>query len=170
VSGLNCEGKTVAAIALGSNLPSAFGGPADNLREALRRMAALGSVTAVSSFHTTEPVGYVDQPQFVNAAALLETSLSPLELLHGLLAIEHAMGRDRAKVPAKGPRVIDLDLLLFGDLVMQSEELTLPHPAMHGRRFVLEPLAEIAPEMVHPGLGKSVREMLGQLGNRPDTI
>jgi 2-amino-4-hydroxy-6-hydroxymethyldihydropteridine diphosphokinase len=152
--------KAVAAIALGSNLTSAFGGPAANLHEALRRMGPLGSVTAVSSFHVTEPVGYVDQPQFVNAAALLETSLAPLDLLRGLLAIEHAMGRDRTTVPAKGPRVIDLDLLLYGDLVMQSEELTLPHPAMHERAFVLEPLAEIAPERVHPGLGTTVAEML----------
>lgn len=160
MSDSRCEGKTIAAIALGSNLPSAFGGPADNLHEALRRMGALGRVMAISSFHTTEPVGYVDQPQFVNAAALLETSLAPLDLLHGLLAIEHAMGRERATVPAKGPRVIDLDLLLYGQTVMQSVELTLPHPAMHERTFVLAPLAEIAPEMVHPGLGDSVREML----------
>jgi len=154
------EPLVTAAVALGSNLPSAFGGPADNLREALRRMGALGRVKAVSSFHTTEPVGYLNQPRFVNAAALLETSLAPLDLLHGLLAIEHAMGRDRAAVPAKGPRVIDLDLLLFGNVVMQTDELTLPHPAMHERRFVLEPLAEIAPGMVHPGLGKSVGAML----------
>jgi 2-amino-4-hydroxy-6-hydroxymethyldihydropteridine diphosphokinase len=154
------EPIVTAAIALGSNLPSAFGGPADNLREALRRMSALGSLTAVSSFHTTEPVGYVDQPQFVNAAALLETSLPPLDLLHGLLAIEHAMGRDRKAVPAKGARVIDLDLLLYGQTVMQSEELMLPHPAMHERAFVLAPLAEIAPERVHPGVGKTVAEML----------
>jgi 2-amino-4-hydroxy-6-hydroxymethyldihydropteridine diphosphokinase len=150
----------VAAIALGSNLPSEFGGPAENLREALRRMAALGRVTAVSSFHETEPVGYVDQPKFVNAAALLETALTPLDLLHGLLGIELAMGRRRDDAPAKGPRVIDLDLLLYGDVVMQSEELTLPHPAMHERCFVLGPLAEIAPEMMHPGMALSVREML----------
>jgi 2-amino-4-hydroxy-6-hydroxymethyldihydropteridine diphosphokinase len=150
----------VAAIALGSNLSSVFGGPAENLREAIRRLDALGKVTAVSSFYATEPVGYVDQPEFVNAAALLETEMSPLEVLRGLLRIEQAMGRDRASVPAKGPRVIDLDLVLFGDVVMEIEELTLPHPAMHERRFVLEPLAEIAPGMVHSGLGKTVIQLL----------
>jgi 2-amino-4-hydroxy-6-hydroxymethyldihydropteridine diphosphokinase len=150
-----------AAIALGSNLSSAFGASADNLREALRRMAALGEVMAVSSFHTTEPVGYVDQPMFVNAAALLGTELAPLALLRALLEIEQAMGRVR--VVAKGPRVIDLDLLLYEDVVMQTAELVLPHPAMQERAFVLGPLAEIAPGMVHPVVGKSVAEMLRQL-------
>ena len=99
----------IAAVALGSNLPAPFGPPDANLREALHRLATLGRVTAVSSFHSTDPVGYLDQPRFLNAAALLETSLSPLDLLHGLLAIEQAMGRDRANTPAKGPRIIDLD-------------------------------------------------------------
>jgi 2-amino-4-hydroxy-6-hydroxymethyldihydropteridine diphosphokinase len=91
-----------AAVALGSNLSSAFGGPAENLREALRRMAALGEVTAVSGFHTTEPVGYVDQPMFVNAAALLRTELAPLELLRALMEIETAMGRGGAGAAAPG--------------------------------------------------------------------
>lgn len=154
----------LAAIALGSNLGSRFGTPEDNLREAVLRLGALGVVRAVSSFYVTEPVGYLDQPMFVNAAAVLETTLEPLALLRGLMAIERAMGRDRALVPAKGPRVIDLDLLLMGDAVMQNEELVLPHPAMHERRFVLEPLAEIAPTMVHPGLGVSVAEMLRRVG------
>jgi 2-amino-4-hydroxy-6-hydroxymethyldihydropteridine diphosphokinase len=149
-----------AAIALGSNLPSPFGSPADNLREALRRMASLGRVKAVSSFHTTAPVGYLDQPRFVNAAALLETTLSPLDLLHGLLAIEQAMGRDRKSSPPKGPRIIDLDLLLYGDLTLTTPELTLPHPAMHQRAFVLAPLAEIAPTMRHPTLHATIADLL----------
>ncbi len=150
-----------AAIALGSNLSSAFGGPAENLREALRRMAALGEVVAVSGFHATEPVGYVDQPMFVNAAALLRTELAPLALLRALMGIESAMGRVR--VVAKGPRVIDLDVLLYEDVVMQTAELVLPHPAMQERAFVLGPLAEIAPGMVHPVVGRSVAEMLRQM-------
>jgi len=148
-----------AAIALGSNLPSPFGPPDANLREALRRVSALGRVKAVSSFHTTAPVGYLDQPEFVNAAALLETTLAPLDLLHGLLAIEHAMGRDRASAPAKGPRIIDLDLLLYSDVIFSTPELTLPHPAMHQRAFVLEPLTEIAPTMIHPVLQETVLDL-----------
>jgi len=152
-----------AAIALGSNLPSSFGPPADNLHEALRRMAALGRIKAVSSFHTTAPVGYLDQPQFVNAAALLETTLAPLDLLHGLLAIEHAMGRDRTSAPPKGPRIIDLDLLLYDDLILTGPELTLPHPAMHQRAFVLAPLAEIEPEMTHPVFHTSVAKLFAKI-------
>jgi 2-amino-4-hydroxy-6-hydroxymethyldihydropteridine diphosphokinase len=108
-------------------------------------------------------VGYLDQPRFLNAAAVLETALEPLGLLHALLAMELEMGRDRASAPAKGPRVIDLDLLLCGDVVMDTNELVLPHPAMHERAFVLTPLEEVAGGMIHPQLHKSVVEMLRDL-------
>ena len=156
--------KELAAIALGSNLESRFGDREANLREAVRRIEALGEVRAVSSFYDTEPVGYLEQPRFLNGALLLETEIEPRALMRELLGVERAMGRERVGALAKGPRVIDLDLLLYGDWVLWAEELILPHPAMQGRRFVLEPLAEIAPKWVHPVLGVTVRELLDGLG------
>lgn len=155
--------KTLVAIALGSNLASGFGDREANLYEALRRLGELGELRSVSTFHDTEPVDYLDQPRFLNAAALLETALEPTELMQRLLAIEREMGRERNGAVAKGPRVIDLDLLLHGERVTSTADLTLPHPAMHERRFVLEPLAEIAPQMMHPVLRLSVAEMLERL-------
>jgi 2-amino-4-hydroxy-6-hydroxymethyldihydropteridine diphosphokinase len=159
----------LAAVALGSNLTSSFGDPEANLREAVRRIAELGEVRAVSSFFDTEPVGYVEQPRFLNGALLLETELEPVALMRALLSVERTMGRERVGAVAKGPRVIDLDLLLYREegepgVVMATEELTLPHPEMQERRFVLEPLAEIAPEWVHPVLGVTVRKMLAGVG------
>jgi 2-amino-4-hydroxy-6-hydroxymethyldihydropteridine diphosphokinase len=156
--------RELAAIALGSNLESRFGDREANLREAVRRIEALGEVRTVSSFYDTEPVGYLAQPRFLNAALLVETELKPEALMRELLGVERSMGRERVGAVAKGPRVIDLDLLLYGDWVLWSEELMLPHPAMAERRFVLEPLAEIAPAWVHPVLGLTVREMLAGLG------
>ena len=153
----------LAAIALGSNLPSPWGDRAANLREAVTRIGTLGRVRAVSSFYSTAPVGFTDQPDFLNAALLLETELEPVELLRALLAIEQAMGRNRATAVAKGPRIIDLDLLLLDDVVLATPALTLPHPAMGERRFVLEPLAEIAPAMVDPLSGHTVAELLARL-------
>lgn len=150
----------LAAIALGSNLGSALGGREANLREAVRLVSKLGEVRAVSSFYDTEPVGYLDQPRFLNGALLLATELPPEDLMRELLAIERAMGRERTGAVSKGPRTIDLDLLLYDDRMIETGELTLPHPAMHEREFVLRPLAEIAPEMLHPVLGLTVREML----------
>ena len=166
----------LAAIALGSNLASHHGSPAANLREALRRLNDLGEVTAASSFHVTDPVGYRDQPPFTNAAALLRTTLGPLDLLRGLLAIESGMGRIRAAdTPPKGPRILDLDLLLYEDegregqhgrsLILSDPDLTLPHPAMLERRFVLQPFAEIAPEMRHPVTGRTIAEALAALAS-----
>ena len=153
--------KHIVAIALGSNLDSSFGDRAANLRVAQRRLDELGDLIAVSSFYDTEPVDYLDQPRFLNGAATLETALEPEALLQKLLEIEQTMGRER--LIAKGPRVIDLDLLLYDDRVMNTAELTLPHPEMHTRRFVLEPLAEIAPSWVHPVLHRSVADLLGDL-------
>jgi len=148
---------TVAAVALGSNLGDRVG----NLDEAVRRVGELGQVVAVSSFFDTEPVGYLDQPRFLNGALLVETSLSAEELMRALLAIETAMGRVR--VIDKGPRVIDLDLLLMGDAVIETNGLVVPHPGLGERRFVLEPLAEIAAGMVNPRSGRTVGEMLAAL-------
>jgi len=159
----------LAAIALGANLPSVFGPPEAALRAAVVRISELGDVRAVSSFHDTEPVGYTEQPRFLNAALLLETELAPLNLMSELLSIERALGRDRSASPAKGPRTLDLDLLLYDAVVMHTEAdathpaLTLPHPEMHKRRFVLAPLKEIAPEMIHTASDRTVAQLLAEL-------
>jgi 2-amino-4-hydroxy-6-hydroxymethyldihydropteridine diphosphokinase len=153
----------LAAVALGANLESGFGDRRANLLEAVERIRRLGEVRSVSSFYDTEPVGYLSQPRFLNGALLLTTELEPAALMRELLRVEQSMGRERVGVVAKGPRVIDLDLLLYGQVAIASEELVLPHPSLQERRFVLEPLAEIAPGLVHPVLGLTVGEMLARL-------
>jgi 2-amino-4-hydroxy-6-hydroxymethyldihydropteridine diphosphokinase len=149
----------LAYIALGSNL----GDRSEMLSRAVDRLARFGRVVAVSSHYETEPVGYHEQPPFLNAVLGLETSLEPVALLEGLLAIEREMGRDRSGGIRFGPRIVDLDLLLLGDAVVETERLVLPHPALAERRFVLEPLAEIASGVVDPRSGKTVGELLAGL-------
>lgn len=151
-----------AFVALGSNLRPRGA----NLRAALERLRSIADVTAASSFHRTKPVPergvLATDPEFLNAAAALETDLDVRALLSALLGIEAALGRDRT-AEAAGPRPIDLDLLLFSDLVVDESGLTVPHPRMHLRHFVLEPLTEIAPAAWHPGLRKTVAELLAAL-------
>lgn len=149
-------------IALGANIPGPAGQPDQTLIAAVERIRSLGEVRACSSFYTTAPVGFADQPRFLNAALALSTDLDPETLLEHLLRIEAAFGRDRGHGIKNGPRSLDLDILLYGDLVFRAENLEIPHPRMADRIFVLEPLAEIAPELIHPIHNKTVSQLLSE--------
>lgn len=143
----------LAYLSLGSNV----GDREAQLQDARARLATVGRVVAESSLYETEPVEFTQQPWFLNYALALETSKTPQQVMAAILGIEEEMGRRRMQ--KKGPRAIDIDILLFDDTVTDSAELTIPHPAMQQRRFVLEPLAEIAPEVLHPVLKKTIREL-----------
>lgn len=143
----------IVYLSLGSNLDER----AANLRIALEKLADLGTVKAVSAFYETEPVGLAAQPWFLNCAAKLDTEKMPRQLITGILNLEQEMGRQRKL--KNGPRIIDIDILLFGTSVIETAGLTVPHPRMHERRFVLEPLAEIAPEVRHPVFKRAIREL-----------
>lgn len=144
-------------LALGSNL----GDRLQNLRDAVEQLSPQVRVTKISGVYDTAPWGVIEQPRFLNLVLAGETELAPIQVLRLLKEIERAMGRQ--ETVRYGPRVIDLDVLLYDDVIFENEVLQIPHPRMHERRFVLEPLAEISPEVVHPKLKKSARELLDDL-------
>jgi 2-amino-4-hydroxy-6-hydroxymethyldihydropteridine diphosphokinase len=152
---------------MGGNLASWAGAPEATLAAAALRLESLGRVTSRSSLYSTAPVGFAAQPRFVNAVVALETELEPRELLDGLLAIEQEFGRDRAAGFANGPRTLDLDILLLGDLEIREPGLVIPHPRLAERAFVLAPLNEIVPSVVVPGCEKTVGDLFRKLIEDP---
>ena len=158
-----------AYIGMGSNIVSSAGSPEATLALAAERLESLGRVSRRSSLYSTEPVGLAAQPRFTNAVVGLETDLSPLALLEKLLDIEKEFGRDRSLGTINGPRTLDLDILLIGDLRIQEQGLEIPHPRMMDRAFVLIPLHEVAPNLIHPSSRQSVTKLLEGLIEQPES-
>lgn len=149
--------KQTAFLLLGANL----GDRKSNLEKAAHLIEKqIGFITARSALYETKPWGKTDQPDFLNQVLLLETEQTPEDILKSALTIEHDMGRIR--IEKWGARIIDIDLLYVGDQILNSENLTLPHPGIAQRRFVLEPLVELAPDFIHPALNKSHRQLLAE--------
>ncbi len=168
------ETMRTAYIGMGGNLASWAGTPQATLAAALLRLEKLGRVTGRSSLYSTEPVGFAEQPRFVNAVAELETELTPRELLTALLDLEQEFGRDRETGFTNGPRTLDLDILLLGDLRISEPGLEIPHPRLAERVFALVPLCEIAPNLVDAKSGRTVSQLLDNLrenaGNEADAV
>ena len=150
----------IAYVSVGSNLGDSLG----HCREGVKRLNSGGNarVRAHSRYFRTKPVGYLEQPWFVNAVFALETALPPFFLLRRLQEIQRLHGRDKSGIRF-GPRVLDLDILFYNDIIINAPELVIPHPRITERRFVLEPLCDIAPGLIHPGLGVPVRQLLDAL-------
>jgi 2-amino-4-hydroxy-6-hydroxymethyldihydropteridine diphosphokinase len=153
----------IVYIGLGANLASQAGGPEATLAAAVGRMSALGRVTARSRLYSTAPVGFADQPRFVNAVVRLETLLEPREILDALLGIEAEFGRDRSAGVANGPRTLDLDILLIEGEQVNESGLVAPHPRLHQRAFALAPLCEVGAGARDPVSGVTMAEWLEQL-------
>jgi 2-amino-4-hydroxy-6-hydroxymethyldihydropteridine diphosphokinase len=150
-------------IGMGGNLASWAGPPELTFMAAAPRLQSLGCITARSSLYSTEPVGFADQPRFLNAVVSLKTDLAPHGLLHRLMAIEKDFGRDRSAGLANGPRTLDLDILLFNQFILRTSGLEIPHPRLAERAFVLVPLVEIAPQVMEPRSGRTVSQLLQDL-------
>ena len=151
-------------IGLGSNL----GNRTENCLLAIELLSNFTIIKSVSSFYETEPVGNEDQPKFINAVAKLNTLLSPLNLLNSLKEVENQLGRERNE--KWGPRTIDLDILIYEDFLLDSQEITIPHKDLNKRRFVLEPLCEIEPWLEHPGLKMTMSNILKNLEDEREVV
>ncbi len=147
----------IAYIGIGSNL----GNKIENCIRGIEGISTFSKIITVSSFYETEPVDKEDQPDFINCMAKIETFLSPFELFSYIKSLENLIGRKN--LGKWGPRIIDLDIIFYEDLILEKDNLTIPHPRAHLRRFVLQPLFEIATDFIHPVLKKSVTELLDEL-------